>query len=137
MTTSDLTLSRRFSMLGLALLLAGCADSTNVIGPENQLEVNNATDTFQWQVTALSNVTQTLSYSWQNVGTLANVNQSSSLGNGSADLRILDSAGVEVYSRDLAQNGTFQTAAGAAGKWTVTVTLTEVHGTLNFRVQKP
>jgi hypothetical protein len=65
------------------------------------------------------------------------VNQSPSLGNGSADLRILDSAGVEVYSRDLAQNGTFQTAPGQSGTWTITVTLTEVHGSLNFRIQKP
>ena len=137
MNASHLAPSPRYYLLSMALLVAGCAAGSNVIGPENQLEVNNASDTFQWQVSALSNVTQTLKYTWVNSGTVANVNQSSSLGSGSADLRILDAGGVEVYSRDLAQNGTFQTDSGAAGSWTVSVTLTKVNGTLNFRVQKP
>jgi len=137
MNTPHRSHSTRYFFLGLALLVAGCAGSTNVIGPENQLEVNNASDSFQWQVTALSDITQTLKYTWVTSGTVANVNQSSSLGSGSADLRIVDAAGKQVYSRGLANNGTFQTAAGAAGSWTVTVTLSEANGTLNFRVQKP
>ena len=129
--------STRYSFLGLALLVAGCAGSTNVIGPENQLEVNNASDSFQWQATALSDITQTLTYTWVTTGTVANVNQSSTLGSGTADLRIVDAAGKQVYSRSLASNGTFQTAAGAAGSWTVTVALSKANGTFNFRVQKP
>ncbi len=128
--------SPRYHFLTVALLVVGCTTS-NLIGPENQLEVNNAPDTFQWQVSALSGVTQTLTYTWVNSGTVANVNQSSSMGSGSADLRILDAQGVEVYLRDLTQNGTFQTSPGAPGSWTVTVTLTKVNGTLNFRLQKP
>ncbi|HWP39171.1 MAG TPA: hypothetical protein VNL18_16605 [Gemmatimonadales bacterium] len=36
----------------LAVMLAGIGcDSANVIGPENQLEVTNAADNFQWQGT--------------------------------------------------------------------------------------
>ena len=123
--------------LVLVLLVSGCAATANLIGPENQLEVGNATDTFQWQVSALSDVTQTLTYTWANTGTTANVNQSSSLGSGSAVLRVTDDRGVEVYSRSLAENGTFQTDSGSAGNWTVTVTLTQATGTLNFRLQKP
>jgi hypothetical protein len=88
-------------------------------------------------VTALSNVTQTLNYTWANSGTVANVNQSGSVGGGSAQLRVKDASGVQVYARSLAENGTFQTTAGTAGNWTVTVTLSEVNGTLNFRLQKP
>ena len=137
MNAPYLASSRRYYLLTMALLVAGCAASSNLIGPENQLEVNNAPDTFQWQVSALSNVTQTLKYTWVNSGAVANVNQSASVGGGAADLRILDAGGVEVYSRDLAQNGTFQTGSGAAGSWTVTATLTKVNGTLNFRLQKP
>jgi hypothetical protein len=137
MNVPHLAPSTRYYVLGLVLLVAGCASSSNVIGPENELEVNNASNTFQWQVTALSNITQTLEYTWVTTGTIANVNQSSSLGSGSADLRIQDAGGVEVYSRSLANNGTFQTAAGAAGNWTVTVTLSKANGTLNFRLQKP
>lgn len=118
-------------------MVASCTSSSNVIGPENQLELSNAPDTFQWQVTALSSITQTLEYTWVTSGTTANVNQSANLGGGSADLRIMDAEGVEVYSRSLESNGTFQTSAGAAGSWTVTVTLTKASGALNFRLQKP
>ena len=129
--------SMRYFILGLALFVGACTTSGNVIGPENQLEVNNTPDTFQWQVSALSAVTQTLTYTWVNSGPTANVNQSSSLGGGRADLRITDAGGTEVYSRGLESNGTFQTGTGIAGNWTVTVALSEATGTLNFRLQKP
>lgn len=117
------------------LMVSGCTD--NVIGPENELEVTNETDTFQWQVTALDEVTQTLTYTWSMTGTVANVNQSANPSGGTATLRIRDSAGVEVYSRSLAENGTFQTTSGTTGNWTITVTLDGVSGAVNFRVQKP
>jgi len=129
--------SATYFFLGWVLLLASCGDSANLIGPENELEVANATDTFQWQVSALSSVSQTLTYTWVNTGTTANVNQSSSLGGGSAVLRVIDDGDLEVYSRSLGENGTFETASGSTGNWTVTVTLTEATGTLNFRLQKP
>lgn len=127
----------RYFVLGAAIMVAACDEGDSTIGPQNQLEVGNAANTFQWQVSALSNVTQTLHYTWANSGTVANVNQSSSLGGGSAQLRIQDAGGAQVYARSLAENGTFQTTAGTAGNWTVTVTLTKVNGTLNFRLQKP
>ena len=129
--------SATYFFLGWVLLLASCGDSANLIGPENELEVANATDTFQWQVSALSSVSQTLTYSWVNTGTTANVNLSCSLGGGSAVLRVIDDGDLEVYSRSLGENGTFETASGSTGNWTVTVTLTEATGTLNFRLQKP
>ena len=127
----------RYLFLGLALFVGGCTADGNIIGPENHLEVSNTPDTFQWQVSALSAVTQTLTYTWVNGGTTANVNQSSSLSGGSADLRITDADGSEIYSKSLASNGTFQTGTGTAGSWTVTVTLSKANGTLNFRLQKP
>ena len=137
MTMGNATPSTKPILLAIALLVTGCTSSANLIGPENELEVANETDTFQWQVSALSSVTQTLTYTWVNTGTTANVNQSSSMGVGSAALRVTDDGGAEVYSRSLAENGTFATASGSAGNWTVTVTLTEATGTLNFRLQKP
>jgi len=48
----------------------GCGDAANLIGPANQLEVTNQADTFQWQVTALDNVTQTVTYTWSMTGTV-------------------------------------------------------------------
>lgn len=128
----------RVNRIGLAavlFLLTGCSD--NLIGPDNQLEVLNVADTFDWQVTALDKVTQTLRYSWMNTGTTANVHRASSLGSGSAAIRITDAAGAEVYTGTLGVNTDEQTSAGTTGDWTVVVTLTDATGTLNFRLEKP
>lgn len=119
-----------------AFALVGCGED-NVIGPENEPEVTNNTDSFQWQVTDMTGVTQTLTYTWANTGTTANVDQSASLTNGTATLTITDDQGTEVYSRSLTDDGSFQTNAGTAGDWTVTVDLSEVSGAVNFRLQNP
>ncbi len=119
------------------LLMAMACSDANVIGPENQLEIANNPGAFEWQVTALTKVTQTLTYSWANPGTTANVNQASSLGSGSATVRVTDGSGAQVYTRSLSENGTFQTSAGTTGTWTVVVTLDEASGTLNFRLNTP
>ena len=124
------------SLVGLAAALSLTA-CTNVIGPANQLEVSNVPGTFEWQVTALDNVTQTLTYAWTNPGTTANVNQSSSLSGGTATVVVRDASNVQVYSRSLSENGTFTTLAGTTGTWTVVVTLDGAHGTLNFRLDTP
>lgn len=115
--------------------LAAC-DGEKVIGPDNQLEVTNAADNFQWQVSVLDNVTQTLSYTWQHTGTVAKVNQSPSAGASGATLTIKDHAGTQVYTKSLATAGDFETSAGTAGNWTIEVALSGASGTLNFRVQK-
>ena len=121
----------------LALGAASACSEANVIGPSNQLQVANQPGTFEWQVTALDQVTQTLTYTWENPGTVANVDQSTSLGSGSATLEVRDDAGTVVYGRSLADNGTYQTSAGAAGSWTVTVTMDGASGALNFRLYTP
>jgi len=126
----------RTATLLVALAMAAC-DPTRLIGPANQLEVSNNPGIFEWQVTALRNVTQTLTYDWSNPGTTANVNQASSVSSGTATLTVRDAGGVQVYSRDLAENGTFATSAGTTGTWTVVVALSGVHGTLNFRLDTP
>ncbi len=133
MRTSKL---RSACVLAIVAALAAC-DPTRLIGPANQLEVSNNPGIFEWQVTALRNVTQTLTYAWQNPGTTANVNQASSVTSGTATLTVLDASGTQVYTRNLAENGTFNTSTGATGTWTVTVALDQVHGTLNFRLDTP
>jgi hypothetical protein len=133
-----MSMKRLGSLWGAVILLMAmaCSDA-NVIGPENQLEVANNPGAFEWQVTALNKVTQTLTYSWINPGTTADVNQASSLGSGSATVRVTDGSGAQVYTRSLSENGTFQTSAGTTGTWTVVVTLDEASGTLNFRLDAP
>lgn len=123
------------SAIGL-LAVAACS-SDNVLGPDNQLEVSNNADTFEWQASNLENVTQTVTYDWTMTGTTADVNQSSSLAGGSATLTVRDDAGTVVYTASLGQNGTFTTDAGVAGTWTVEVRMDSADGMINFRLEKP
>ena len=121
----------------LALLVASCGDNANPIGPSNQPEIANNRDNFQFQASNLSRTTQTLTYTWENTGATANVNQSGQVSSGTATLIIRQPSGAEVYSRDLSSTGTFTTSTGAPGNWRIEVRLSNVTGTLNFRVQKP
>lgn len=124
-------------LLMLALVAVSCGGDTNPIGPANQPEVANLQDNFQFQASNLTGTTQTLTYTWPNSGTSANVNQSGVVSNGTATLIIRTAAGQQVYSRDLSLTGTFTTETGPAGNWQIEVRLVNVTGTLNFRVQKP
>ena len=120
----------------LALVAVSCGDS-NPIGPSNQPEIANIRDNFQFQASNLSQATQTLSYTWENTGTNANVNQSGVISSGTATLTIRAPSGAEVYSRALSTTGTFLTGSAPAGNWQIVVRLENVTGTLNFRIQKP
>jgi hypothetical protein len=120
----------------LALTALAACGGDNVIGPSNQLQVTNATDDFQFQVSNLNNVTQTLTYNWSNTGDSANVNQASSLTAGSATLTIRGPTGTELYQAALQNNGTFHTQKGTSGTWQIQVALSKASGTVNFRVQR-
>ena len=121
----------------LLVLLAGTAcDDANVIGPENQLEVTNAADDFQFQVSVLDRVSQTLTYDWENTGPQATIDISEAITSGSATLTITDAQGTVVHEGEVANGQGGSTIAGAAGTWHIRVTLDTVTGTFNFRVQK-
>ena len=121
------------AILGLVVLF-GCGGGK--LGPQFQPEISNIADNFQFQATGVTNVTQNLQYTWQNTGTVANVNQACSITGGTATLTIRDGGGTQVYSKNLSENGTFVTSAGTTGGWTIIVSLSNLNGTLNFRVQK-
>ncbi|HET9950609.1 MAG TPA: hypothetical protein VFS09_02315 [Candidatus Eisenbacteria bacterium] len=126
---------RLLAPLTLLALFAvgGCGDDSS---PGKDLQVANVADSFQFQVTDTKNYSHTYAYTWANSGTAATINQASSITGGDATLVLKDSAGATVYSRSLKQNGTFTTATGAAGNWTIQVLASKVSGTLNFRAQK-
>lgn len=130
-------MSKRSVILLLALCVAGCGGSSNsALDPAFQPEVANTTDNFQFQTTGVSNVTQTLRYTWVNTGIRATINQACAITAGTAILNVRDAAGATVYSGDLRANGTFTSVAGQTGNWQIEVVLNNVSGTLNFRVQK-
>lgn len=126
--------SMRNCLAAGALILAACGDSTTA--PGTNPEIINTVDNFQYQVSDIQQFSGTQTYSWQNSGTTATVNQSASIASGSATLVLKDANGVQVYSRSLADNGTFTSAAGAAGVWTVRVVYSSVSATVNFRLDK-
>jgi len=123
-------------MLCLILAFAAGCGGESALNPAFQPQVANLPDNFQFQSTGVTGVTQTLQYTWQNTGTAASVNQATTVTAGSATLTIRDAAPIQVYSRNLADNGTFDTIAGTSGPWTIQVVLTNMSGTINFRVQK-
>ena len=120
------------TLAAVGILLGACS----LIGTSNQLQVTNATDDFQFQVTNLSNVQQTLRYTWTITGDSASVNQASAITGGTATLTVRDQAGAVVYQASLTSNGTFHTSKSTPGAWQIEVKLTNADGTVNFRVQK-
>ena len=127
---------RRLPALAALTLLGACGGS-NATAPRYQPQVVNLANDLAFQVSTLDNVSDNLQYIWQNDGTTANVNQSPSNLSGTVTLVILDATGTQVYSRSLADNGTFATAVGKAGNWTVRVRFSQASGAVNFRLQKP
>lgn len=99
--------------------------SINSINPQFLPQINNAQDSFQFQIEGLGNLSPNVRYTWQHTGNVAVVEQGCSIARGRAKLVISDGAGKEVYARDLSDQGTFYTSEGTAGKWTVQILLTE------------
>jgi hypothetical protein len=127
-------LARTLRPAVLLALLASCS-SSNSLAPF-QPQVSNVPDNFSLQATGVSNVSATLGYSWPNSGTRATINHSTTTQAGSTLLVIKDGAGATVYSKALVPSLNEPTTAGAAGTWSVQLTLTNYSGTLNFLAQK-
>ena len=117
------------------LAVAGCSDD-QPFSPGVQPEVINNTDTFEFQVSSVTNYTGVWRYDWTTTGTIVDVDQSCAITGGTVILRILDSNGTEVYVRDLTEDGSFTTEAGETGQWKLEVALVAGSGTLNFRTEK-
>ncbi len=117
----------------LGITLSACSSPT---APGVQPQIRSLTDSFEFQVSSVSNYSGTLTYTFANTGAQGSVNQASSLTVGAATLVLLDAAGKQVYSHALSDNGTFLTDVGTAGTWTVRLQMSGASGTFNFRVQK-
>jgi len=120
----------------IVVLAIGACDSANLIGPANQLEVNTAVDNFQFQVSTLDNVSEHLSYTWENTGTQATVDISQAITGGTALLTITDAAGTTVHQANIGSANNTDTSVGVAGTWNIDIELAGATGTINFRVQR-
>lgn len=129
-------MKKRALLVTALMMLSACgSDPTDPLaGFEPQ--VDNATDNFQLQATDVTDVGTTLQYTWENTGTQASVDHSTTTAGGDAGLVIRDAAGTTVYTAGLVPSLNEDTSSGSSGTWTILLTLTDYSGTLNFRVQK-
>ena len=129
-------MNRTAIVVAALMMLSACgSDPTDPIA-QFEPQVNNATDSFQLQATDITDVGTFLQYTWQNTGTQASVDHSTTTAGGAAGLVIKDASGTTVYDQGLAPSLNEDTALGSSGNWTITVALNQYSGTLNFRVQK-
>ena len=127
--------SMRWITVGVVVMaLAACSDAATSPGRDPQIV--NATDNFQYQISDIRAFSGNQVYTWQNSGTTAKVNQSAAITSGAVSLVLRDANGTQVYSRSLADNGTFVSSAGVAGTWTVVVSYATADAPVNFRVDK-
>jgi len=124
--------------LWVATVLMLCACGSDPTDPLATFEpqVSNAADNFQLQATDVTHVGTVVQYSWQNTGTQASVDHSTTTSGGGAALIIRDAGGATVYNSTLVSSLNEDTLSGATGTWTILLTLNDYSGTLNFRVQK-
>ena len=120
----------------VTLLGAIACGGSSPLNSQYHPEIVNVQDSFALQLTGVQNGSASLMYTWPNAGTSATINMSSAISAGTVTLHITDSAGTQVYSGSLSQNGTFTSTSGASGAWTIRVDFTNATGTINFRVQR-
>lgn len=123
-------------LLAALLTLSACgSDPTDPLA-QFEPQIDNSTDNFQLQASDVTEVGTLLHYSWENTGTLASVDHSTTTAGGAAGLVIKDASGATVYDQGLVASLNEDTSSGSAGIWTISVALSDYSGTLNFRVQK-
>ena len=129
--------ARRYGIMAVAVVLAaGCGDGNSLTDPQFEPEIVNQVDSFELQATDITGVTETLHYTWDNTGTVANVDRSTVLTDGSGTMTVFDVDGKQVFTSDLDADGSSSTSSGVAGAWTIRVVLSNASGTVNFRVEK-
>ena len=121
----------------LALAVLAACDTRVTTEPVYQPQIINIRNDFAYQVTGLDAFTSDVVYSWQSDGSAATVIQAPNVLTGAATLFIADGSGAQVYQRSLAENGTFTTAAGTAGTWTVRLKFSEASGDATFHITRP
>jgi hypothetical protein len=101
-----------------------------------QPDITSRRDEFSYRVPRVTSYRGSGLYWWQNSGITAQVQQASAVSAGSMRLVIRDANGAEVFSRSLAEGGSFLTQNGVSGRWTIQVIYDDASGTVSFRVRR-
>jgi hypothetical protein len=127
---------RLLTSLLLCTVFFGSACSDDAVTPGVEPEVSNSPDNFRFHIKSALDHSGTLDYIWTNTGAAADVDQSCDITGGGALLVINDAAGARVYSRSLAEEGSFETSEGEAGAWKIRVVFSGSSGMFDFQVRK-
>jgi hypothetical protein len=118
-----------WSLIGTVLLGSGCLDSVvRSLGPDNNPQVTNTPEKFEFVATDLRNVNDRITWVWPNPAPKAALRHDSFIHHGYGILVIHDAAGVLVDSTLLELNLDTETAVGTPGNWTLTLTLAAARG---------
>ena len=116
-------------LIGAVLLLPGCLDSVvRQLGPDNDAQVVNTPEKFEFTAQDLRNVNDRLSWVWTNTAPRAALRHDSFIHHGYGILTIRDAAGVLVDSTLLELNLDTETKPGTPGPWTLELTLAAARG---------
>jgi hypothetical protein len=120
-------------LVGIVLLGTGCLDSVvRQLGPDNDPQVVNTPEQFEFTATDLRNVNDVLSFVWDNPAPAAALRHDSFIHHGYGILTIHDAAGVLVDSTLLELNLDAETKAGVPGPWTLTLVFSAARGRVDF-----
>jgi hypothetical protein len=119
----------RWSLLGAVLLGTGCLDSiVRELGPENDPQVVNTPEKFEFIATDLRNVNDEFTFVWPNPAPKAALDHNSFIHHGYGILIIHDAAGALVDSTLLELDLETETQAGTPGNWNLTLILAAARG---------
>lgn len=124
--------------LVFALLAIGCSNTNPPTAPLANFspEIVNNVDAFSFQITDGVNITTTIDYLWENTGTQATVNHSTTTSAGSASMIVYAADSSQVYTNGLVASANEPTTVGTTGTWRIRVTFVNYSGTSNFSLQK-
>jgi hypothetical protein len=124
---------RPWLLIGAVMLLSGCLDSVvRQLGPENDPQVVNTPDKFEFVATDLRNVNDVLNFVWTNPAPAAALRHDSFIHHGYGILTIHDATGVLVDSTLLELNLDAETRVGTPGPWTLTLIFSAARGRADF-----
>lgn len=124
----------RLIVLGVLALGTGCSLDSIVreLTPENDPQVVNTPERFEFSATDLRNVHDRLTWTWANSAPKAALRHDSFIHHGYGILIIHDAAGQMVDSTLLELNLEAETRAGTPGNWTLELILASARGRADF-----
>lgn len=124
------------SALALITLMGACGGGGNALAPQFEPQVVNTPNVaFSFQATGLQDISDVVGYTWNASSGSVVIHPATTTSGGSITLNIKDSGGALIYEGNIPPSGDITPPSGAGGAWTITVTLANYSGTINFAVQ--